>query len=159
MGYMPGLLSRDESDRLADRIEAHFSNYGFGLHAAELRSNATFVGFLGVAVPALEAPFMPAVEIGWRLAADFWGKGLATEGAREVARYAFENIGLDGLVSYTVPANRRSVRVMEKIGMTHDASDDFENPRLPNGHPFRHHVLYRLSREAWQNNQGSVKSV
>ncbi len=159
MEYMPGLLSREESDGLADRIEAHFSKFGFGLYAAELRASQAFAGFIGIAVPAFEAPFMPAVEIGWRLAADYWGNGLATEGAREVVRHAFEDLGLDGLVSYTVPANRRSVRVMEKIGMTHDVSNDFDNPRLPAGHPFRRQVLYRLSRESWQKNKGSVKGV
>ncbi len=89
---------------------------------------------------------MPAVEIGWRLAFDRWGQGLATEGARAVTRYAFEDLGLDSLVSFTVPENLRSRRVMEKLGMTHDPHDDFDHPSLPEGHPMRRHVLYRLKR-------------
>jgi len=89
---------------------------------------------------------MPAVEIGWRLAAGYWGQGLATEGARAVVRHAFETAGLTSLVSFTVPQNLRSRRVMEKLGMVHDPSDDFDHPRLPEGHPLRRHLLYRLHR-------------
>jgi RimJ/RimL family protein N-acetyltransferase len=80
------------------------------------------------------------------LSADHWGRGLATEGARALVPYAFEVIGLRALVSFTVPGNVRSRRVMEKLGMTHDQADDFDHPRLPEGHPFRRHVLYRLRR-------------
>jgi|SRR5579863_2160945 len=147
MEYFPAGLSREESDRaVADRIEPHFEKHGFGLCAAELRDTGAFIGFIGLAVPSFEAHFTPCVEIGWRLAADYWGRGLATEGAREMVRYAFNVVGLDEIVSMTVPANLRSRRVMEKLGMTRNASDDFEHPDLPEGHPLRRHVLYRLRR-------------
>jgi RimJ/RimL family protein N-acetyltransferase len=63
-----------------------------------------------------------------------------------MAGYAFEKLGLEEIVSFTVPENMRSRRVMEKIGMTHDAWDDFDHPNLPEGHPLRRHVLYRLRR-------------
>jgi ribosomal-protein-alanine N-acetyltransferase len=89
---------------------------------------------------------MPDVEIAWRLSADYWGRGLATEGARAVVRHAFAELGLEGLVSFTVPENLRSRRVMEKLGMLHDPRDDFDHPSLPEGHPLRRHVLYRLNR-------------
>ncbi len=148
---MPGLLGPEASDQMIDRIERHFQQHGFGLFAAELRQDQTFIGYIGLAVPSFDASFMPSVEIGWRLASEHWGRGLATEGAREVLRYTFEVIGLTGVVSFTVPANIRSRRVMEKLGMTHHSSDDFEHPRLPEGHAFRHHVLYRLHRGAWLN--------
>jgi RimJ/RimL family protein N-acetyltransferase len=82
--------------------------------------------------------------VGWRLSAIHWGKGLATEGAREMMRYAFGVLKLDDVVSFTVPANARSRRVMEKLGMKHDPEDDFDHPKLPEGHPLRRHVLYRL---------------
>lgn len=150
MEYMPGLLKPEASDRLLDRIERHFQLHGFGLFAVELRQDQTFVGFLGLAVPAFDAPFMPAVEIGWRLAAEHWGKGLATEGAREVLRYGFEVAGLTSVVSFTVPTNARSRRVMERIGMTHDPSADFDHPSLPEGHALRRHVVYRLGLVAWR---------
>ena len=84
------------------------------------------------------------MEIGWRLDAAYWNRGLATEGARAVLRYGFEELGLHEIVSFTVPANLPSRRVMEKLGMRHDPAGDFDHPRLPEGHPLRRHVLYRL---------------
>jgi len=146
MEFMPRQLSSEDSDAMIVRIEQHFDRHGFGLFAAELIAEKAFVGFIGLSVPAFDAPFMPAVEIGWRLAAGYWGQGLATEGARAVVRYAFETAGLTSLVSFTVPQNLRSRRVMEKLGMVHDPSDDFDHPRLPEGHPLRRHLLYRLHR-------------
>lgn len=130
---------------LIARIEDHFEMHGFGLFAAELKETGTFIGFVGLSVPSFEAPFMPAVEIGWRIGFDHWGNGLATEGAQAVVNYAFETLKLPGLVSFTVPQNIRSRRVMEKIGMTHDPADDFDHPRLVAGHPLQRHVLYRLN--------------
>jgi RimJ/RimL family protein N-acetyltransferase len=146
MEFISECMTRAESDLLFDRIEKHFKEHGFGLFAAELREGRSFIGFLGLAVPSFKAHFTPCVEIGWRLGADYWGRGLAAEGARAVVKYAFEELALDSLVSFTVPENIRSRRVMEKIGMTHDASDDFDHPNLPEGHPPRRHVLYRLRR-------------
>jgi ribosomal-protein-alanine N-acetyltransferase len=144
MEFMPNRLSRLESDLLVDQIEDHFRKHSFGLYALELREDHSFIGFLGLAIPAFTAHFTPCVEIGWRLSANHWGRGLATEGARAVVRRGFEVVRLDALVSFTVPANIRSRRVMEKIGMTHNAAEDFDHPNLPEGHPLRHHVLYRL---------------
>ncbi|HVP46803.1 MAG TPA: GNAT family N-acetyltransferase [Bryobacteraceae bacterium] len=146
MEFMAGPLSRKESDGLVDWIQSHFREHGFGLCAMELCEDHSFIGFVGLAVPSFQSAFTPCVEIGWRIAADYWGRGLATEGAQEMVRYAFEEAGLDELVSFTVPANMRSRRVMEKLGMTHNAGDDFDHPRLPEGHPLRRHVLYRLGR-------------
>lgn len=148
MEFMPGVLSREESDRFAERIEAHFATHGFGLCAVEVRQGPSFIGFIGFSVPAFEAHFTPCVEIGWRLSAEHWGQGLATEGARAMVQYAFETLRLDALVTFTVPGNLRSRRVMEKLGMTRDPADDFDHPKLPEGHPLRRHVLYRLSRPA-----------
>jgi RimJ/RimL family protein N-acetyltransferase len=129
---------------MVDRIENHFRQHGFGLYALELRQERTFIGFAGLSIPAFQAHFTPCVEIGWRLSAEYWGRGLATEAAHGVVRHASESLALDALVSFTVPANIRSRRVMEKIGMTHNPADDFDHPNLPEDHPLRHHVLYRL---------------
>jgi len=150
MEHFPARLSREESDRFLANIKAHFERHGFGLWAAELRATGEFIGFVGLAVPGFEAPFTPCVEIGWRLDAAHWGRGLATEGAGAVLRHAFEVLGLEEIVSFTVPANMRSRRVMEKLGMTHDALDDFDHPSLPALHPMRRHVLYRLGRGTWE---------
>lgn len=131
MEFFPACLTRDESDALFDRIQS-------SLLAAELRDTAEFIGFIGLSVPTFEAHFTPCVEIGWRLAAEHWGRGLATEGARAVLERAAGPV-----VSFTTAGNYRSRRVMEKIGLTRDPRDDFDHPRLPEGHPLRRHVLYR----------------
>ncbi|MBV9760482.1 MAG: GNAT family N-acetyltransferase [Acidobacteriaceae bacterium] len=144
MEFMPRLLTKEESEDFFDRIQAHFDLHGFGLWAAEHRATGAFMGFIGLFVPGFEAPFMPAVEIGWRLRHEFWGCGYATEGAREIVRYAFDVLCLPALVSFTMPSNVRSRGVMEKLGMTRDPSADFDHPRVPIGHPMRRHVLYRL---------------
>ena len=146
MEFMPGLLTPQASGDLVTRIEQHFDRHGFGPFAAELIENKAFIGYIGLYTPSFDAPFMPAVEIAWRLAFDYWGRGLATEGARAVAHYAFQTLALPSLVSFTVPQNLRSRRVMEKLGMAHNPADDFDHPSLPEGHPLRRHVLYRILR-------------
>lgn len=142
MEFFAACLSLEDSDSLVDKIESHFDEYGFGLCAAALRKDGTFIGFIGLAVPDFDAPF--GVELGWRLAAEYWGHGLATEGARAVVQHAFTTFDLDEIVATTVPANTRSRRVMEKLGMRHNPADDFDHPLLPEGHWLRRHVLYRL---------------
>ena len=151
MEFLGETLSREQSDEMADRIDAHFRRCGFGLWATELAESGEFIGFIGLAVPTFDAAFTPCVEIGWRLAAEYWNAGLATEGARESVRYAFEELGLPELVSFTAIRNERSRRVMAKLGMTHDATENFDHPRLSAGDPLRRHVLYRLTREKWVN--------
>ena len=146
MEHFASVLSRAESDALADRIEAHFAKHGFGLWAVEIPDATSFAGFLGLSVPAFQAHFTPCVEVGWRLAGCYWGKGYATEGARAAVRFGFEQLSLAEIVSFTVPLNLRSRRVMERLGMHHSPVDDFEHPALPEGHPLRRHVLYRIKR-------------
>jgi RimJ/RimL family protein N-acetyltransferase len=143
--YLTGPLSQKQSDELAARIDANFDRYGFGLWAVEVRDVTPFIGFIGLAVPRFEAHFTPCVEIGWRLSADQWGRGYATEGARAALAFAFDVVGLREVVSFTVPANLRSRRVMEKIGMKRDLGEDFDHPSLPAGHALRRHVLYRIA--------------
>jgi RimJ/RimL family protein N-acetyltransferase len=148
MEYMPKVLGRAESDASAERINKHFVRYGFGLWAVEVIGVADFIGFTGLSVPRFEAHFTPCVEIAWRLAHDHWGFGYATEAARAARDYGFRHLELEQIVSFTVPANQRSRKVMEHIGMTHSPDDDFQHPLLPEGHRLRHHVLYRLARSA-----------
>lgn len=157
MEYFPAPLTTAESDQMVDRIQAHFREHGFSMCAAELRDSGEFIGFVGLARPRFAAHFTPCVEIGWRLGHECWGRGLATEAAREMLRYAFEDLNLDEIVSFTVPANIRSRRVMEKLAMTHNAADDFDHPSLPEGHRIRRHVLYRLQREAWRASRDRQK--
>ena len=146
MEFFQRPLDRRESDALVGQIGRHFDAHGFGLWAVEVLGVAEFIGFVGLLVPAFQAHFMPCVEIGWRLGWEHWGQGFATEGARAVVRFGFDELGLDEIVAFTVPANVRSRRVMERLGMTRSPADDFEHPNVPEGHPLRPHVLYRLSR-------------
>jgi RimJ/RimL family protein N-acetyltransferase len=145
MEHFPKLLERDESDAVVDRIETHFDEHGYGLWAVEISGVAAFAGFIGLAIPRFEAAFTPCVEIGWRLAAAYWGQGFATEGAGAAATFGFEHLKLREILSFTAVKNVRSRRVMEKIGMTHDPADDFDHPLLSAGHPLSRHVLCRLS--------------
>lgn len=142
--WFPGLLSREESDAQIDRIEAHFDAHGFGLWAVEPRDGGGCIGLLGLQIPQFDAPFTPCVEIGWRLATAHHRRGYATEGARAALADGFDRLGLDEIVSFTVPDNRPSRRVMERIGMQRDPAGDFDHPWLPEGHALRRHVLYRI---------------
>jgi RimJ/RimL family protein N-acetyltransferase len=144
--FFPGLLTKDESDASARRAQSKIEQRGFGMFAAELRATGEFIGFIGLDPMDFVIPGVPqpAVEIGWRLARAHWGKGLATEGARAVVQFAFGTLHLEEVVAITVPANIRSRRVMEKIGMTHVPHLDFDHPRIAAGHPLRRHVLYLL---------------
>lgn len=150
MAHLRGPMGLQDSAAQLARFRQHWDEHGFGWWAVELPGLAPFIGWVGLARPRFEAHFTPCVEIGWRLAAAFWSQGYATEGAREALRFGWELASprLEEIVSFTVPANGRSRRVMEKLGMWHDPQDDFEHPNLPPGDPLRPHVLYRIGRES-----------
>lgn len=149
MDFFPSLRSYKESIDSMQKMDGHIAEHGFGPFAVSLKTTGEFIGFIGIMVVDLDVPFAPAVEIGWRLAFEYWGKGYATEGAKAVLKYGFEKVNLSEIVSFTVPANRRSRHVMEKIGMHRDPKDDFDHPKIAMGNPLRKHVLYRLSKEEW----------
>jgi RimJ/RimL family protein N-acetyltransferase len=148
--FLGGPLTRAESDALVDRIMAGWRAHGFGLWAIERIEDGAFLGFTGLSVPTW-AP-EPTPEIGWRFGRHAWGRGYATEAAREAMRFAFEVLALNVIVSYAAAANVRSRRVMARLGMHRDDDTpfDFLHPRLPDGHPLREHVTCRLSRAEWQ---------
>jgi RimJ/RimL family protein N-acetyltransferase len=146
MEFFPAVLSRAESDAAAARIRAELAERGFGLWAVEARGVAPFLGFTGLSVPRFGAHFTPCVEIGWRIAREHWGHGYAPEAARAALAFGLERLALPEIVSFTAAGNARSRRVMEKLGMTRDAADDFDHPNLPPGHRLRRHVLYRVRR-------------
>jgi RimJ/RimL family protein N-acetyltransferase len=141
MEFLPSRLTREESDAMADRFEALISERGWGFWAVESKTDGSFIGFVGLHVPAARLPFSPCTEVGWRLAFDHWGYGYATEAARAALRVGFETLGLDEIVSFTAVANRRSRAVMERLGMKQ--SGLFEHPGVPVGSPLREHCLYR----------------
>jgi RimJ/RimL family protein N-acetyltransferase len=144
MEFFLAPLTRSQSDAVVDRFSAELERGGHAPWALERNADQAFIGFTGFWVPRFEAHFTPCVEIGWRLAVAAWGRGYATEAAFAALGHAFGTRGLDELVSFTPVANERSIRVMERIGMTHDPADDFDHPSFPVGHPLRRHVLYRL---------------
>jgi len=151
--YFPGLLSRQESDASVKLASEHIQRCGWGFWAASLVETGEFIGFIGLEDVYFSAPFnksASAVEIGWRLAFNHWGKGYATEGALAALKYGYETLGLEEIVSFTAVANQRSRHVMEKIGMHHRPEDDFDHPKLAEEHPLRKHVLYRLEKSEWQ---------
>jgi RimJ/RimL family protein N-acetyltransferase len=149
MEFMARCLSREESDAFARRAEADIERRGCGLWAVEAPAQRQFIGCVGLAVPGFQAHFTPCVEVAWRLRRECWGQGFATEAGRECLRFAFARLALAEVVAFTVPANARSRAVMGRLGMRHDASGDFDHPRLPPGHALRRHLLYRLSAQQW----------
>ena len=151
MEYFPATLSRAESDAVAGKLKSLIEENGIGFWAMEVPGEAGFIGFTGIQKVTFEAPFVPAppasvVEIGWRLAPAYWGKGYASEAARAALAHGFGELGLSEIVSFTAQGNKRSQAVMERIGMNRDPAEDFDHPNLPEGHPLRRHVLYRIGR-------------
>ncbi len=146
---LSGALGGADSDGLADRCREKIDTLGWGLWACERKADGSFIGFVGLNVPAADLPFAPCVEIGWRLARGAWGHGFATEAARAALAVGFDRLGLDEIVSFTALTNRRSRAVMERLGMHEDALV-FEHPAVAAGHPLRPHCLYRLPRADWE---------
>jgi RimJ/RimL family protein N-acetyltransferase len=144
MEFYPATLARRQSDALAMRLRRCLDKDGFGLYAVEMKSTRDFIGYVGFAKAEFAAAFTPAVEVGWRLALRSWGTGYASEAARACVSHGFSELGFDELVSFTARRNKRSIAVMERIGMSRSPDDDFEHPKLPVGHKLRPHVLYRI---------------
>lgn len=153
MECFPAPLSQEETMQMMQRFQSKIEKNGWGLWAVEVPSIAPFIGFIGLNPVERETcpvPFAPAVEVGWRLAYDYWGKGFATEGALASLKFGFEDLQLPEIVSFTATQNLRSMAVMKKIGMHRDPLEDFDHPHVPEGHVLKKHVLYRLKREEWE---------
>jgi len=144
-----GPLTMAEVNAFIVKMNRQQEEHGFTLWVTELKTNGEMLGFIGLNYPDWSAHFMPAVEVGWRLGSQYWGQGYATEGAKAALSYGFKNCGLREIVSFTVPANVRSIRVMEKIGLVRDVNDDFIHPQLPADHRLSQHILYRLTKEKY----------
>jgi RimJ/RimL family protein N-acetyltransferase len=152
MEFFPRRRERAEADALMDEARRRIEATGLGFFALALKHDDTPIGFCGLAVTDLK-PFLPlgAVEIGWRLALPFWGKGFVTEAGRALLHYGFADRDLDEIVSFAVGGNKRSIAVMRRLGLRHDPARDFDHPRVPDTHPhLKHHVLYSLSKNSWE---------
>jgi RimJ/RimL family protein N-acetyltransferase len=152
MRYFPAPLTRTQSDEFARFAQGMIAVHGWGLWAVEVRGGAPFIGFVGLNRPRFEAHFTPAIEIGWRLDRPQWGQGYATEAAAAALTFAFEEPDCSEVVSFTSLINEPSLRVMRRLGMSHDPADDFDHPALADG-PLRRHALYRMPREQWLRQQ------
>ena len=148
--HFPSVHTEEQALAEAARVRELIAQRGWGFWALEIPGVSAFAGCVGLLVPAFEAPFTPAVEVGWRLSRDAWGRGYASEAARAALAFAFDHLGLDEVVSMTTTANEPSRKVMQRLGMTRDPQDDFDHPRIAEGHPQRRHVLYRLARARFQ---------
>jgi len=142
MEFFPKTLSKEESDAFVERIEKGIDERGFGFYAVDLLENNEFIGMVGLGVPNFEADFMPCVEIGWRLKKDAWGKGYASEAASACLDYAFNELGIAEIVSFTAEINLPSQGVMKKIGMK--KASEFLHPRVAVGHALSKHILYKI---------------
>ena len=153
MELLGGVQPQSTVETIIQKVMAYQTRFGIWMQPLSLKESGAFIGMVGIAEVMFEAPFTPAVEIGWRLAREHWGKGYATEMAREHLRYGFEERDLDEIVAFTVPQNERSRAVMQRLGMRHDPARDFDHPRVSDDKPeLRRHVLYALTRSDWQAN-------
>ncbi len=150
MEFFPSILDRAASNAMIDRIQTKIAERGWGLWAVELKQDRKFIGYVGLQILTANLPFAPGVEIGWRLACEYWGKGYAAEAAISALKIGFDRLALPEIVSFTTIDNHRSSAVMERLGMTREA-ETFEHPNLPIGHPLREHCLYRLSKGKWSS--------
>jgi RimJ/RimL family protein N-acetyltransferase len=148
MRYFLSTLVQEQSDEFAGYMYETIERQGWGLWAVEVTDGPPFIGFVGLNRVSFEEHFTPAVEVGWRLDRPFWGNGYATEAAAGAVTFAFEQLHLEEIVSFTSTLNEPSIRVMRRLGMRHDAAGDFDHPRVAEGSPLRRHVLYRLAKHA-----------
>ncbi len=149
MEFFPNLLSRQQSDAYAEKIQRELAVRGYGFWAVEVPGIADFIGYVGLNYWNLDMPFAPCIDVGWRLGSEHWGSGYATEAAKVALRYGFEKLQFEEIVAMAAKENIRSHRVMERLGMECDPREDFEHPKLPQGHPLSLRVLYRLTRAKW----------
>ena len=151
MEFFPATLTRDESVALANKAKSFIDKNNWGPWAVELLADQGFIGFVGLYVPDAKMPCSPCVEIAWRINKRYWGKGYATEAAREALAYAFAVLDLDEIVAFTAIGNAPSRAVMRKIGME-DTGKNFMHPDIDVNNPLCEHVLYKINKSQWAQN-------
>ena len=149
MEFYPSTLSREESDAMANKIKGLIADQSWGFWAVERKKDQEFIGFVGLHKPTYELPVTECVEVGWRLRKEYWGKGYATEAAKEALRFGFETLKLKEIYSFASVLNKRSWAVMERLNMS-NTGNNFEHPSIPKGHSLREHVLYKITNEQWK---------
>ncbi len=158
MRFFPSLQTREQSDRSIDAWSLELEERGWSNWAVERLQDERFIGFVGLTIPKRALPFMPCVEIGYRLAKECWGQGYATEAGQECIRFGFEALNLEAIVSFTARLNTPSQAVMGRLGLS-NANADFEHPAVPEGSALRPHVLYRVTRQQWAERRLTPRST
>ncbi|MBA2712499.1 MAG: GNAT family N-acetyltransferase [Rubrobacteraceae bacterium] len=146
MRYLPGTLTREQSEEQIQRFVRHWEEHDFGLWATEYKANGAFIGFIGLLYSEDWPEGEHKTEVGWRLDRAYWGRGLATEGARASIRYGFEKLGLERIISITVPENVASRRIMEKAGLTYRGETRWRGLDV---------VWYEIDRWEWEEQPGT----
>ena len=148
MRYLGAPQSLSEAEAAKDRQNALLASHGYCFWALERRADGAFLGFCGIKPGPEGTPIAGQVEIGWRLAREAWGQGYAREAAQATLRWAWDRLAVPRVIAMTVPANRRSWGLMERIGMTRRAELDFGHPAFPENHPLHRHIVYAVERPA-----------
>ncbi|MBP9741735.1 MAG: GNAT family N-acetyltransferase [Burkholderiales bacterium] len=146
MEFFPHIYSKEDSTESVKIFRKSIQQYGYGMFTCRLKANDEFIGFVGLMRRDIGFQFSPCVEIGWRIAYQYWGQGLAVEAAYKCLDIGFNKFNLDEIVSFTASINKRSERVMQKLGMQRDYAHDFYHPKLDSNHPLARHILYRLGK-------------
>jgi RimJ/RimL family protein N-acetyltransferase len=146
MEFLGPFLSRADAESAAERQNGNLAALGHCFWAVERREDGAFMGFCGVKPGPAETPIEGEIEIGWRLARPYWGKGYAREAAEASLDWVWANLDVDSVSAITVPGNRRSWGLMERLGMVRAPDDDFDHPNVPVGNPIRRHITYRIAR-------------
>jgi len=149
MRHLGPLMDRAASDAIADRIAGQINRDGHGFWAVERKADGAFLGFCGVKVAEV-GPLAGEPELGWRLARAHWGQGYAREGAEAARDWVFDALGKPLVFAMTVPANRASRGLMERIGLVRRPELDFDHPRLALDDPLRPHIIYTQTRKEWR---------
>ncbi|RYZ06765.1 MAG: N-acetyltransferase [Myxococcales bacterium] len=146
MEHFPALLGAAETQRQLGRLLSHREAHGFGTWVATLGATGESLGVFGLQHVDFQAAFTPAVEVFWRMVPASWGRGYATEAARSLVRFGFQQLELARIVGFTAARNGRSLALFGRIGMKPDARFDFDHPKLPLGHPLRRHLFFEARR-------------
>ena len=152
MEFFPFRRTPEEADAFLGKLNGLIAENGMGFYALELKATGEPLGFCGLTYANMPGIFPnEAVEIGWRLASRFWGKGYATEAARAVLDFAFDVKNIEAIISFAVVENHRSTAVMKRLGFHRIPGTDFDHPRVPDTHPhLKRHLVYAITREEWK---------
>ena len=149
MEFFPNVRTREETIALIDKSRQHMIQYGYSMYACELKETHQFIGVVGLIHCDTSLPVAPNIEIAWRIAKEYWGQGFAVEASKKCLEIGFNEFKLNEIIALTAKINKKSERVMQKLGMINNGNEDCYHPKLLKEHPLSLHVLYRLTKDRW----------